>query len=63
MNDKNFKGIALILFGILLCLASGELNNVVFIGVSYIPFPLLSVISGVVGLGLIFAKNKDNNGK
>ena len=63
MNDKNIKGIALILFGILLCLASGELNNVVFIGVSYIPFPVLGVISGVVGLGLIFAKNKDNNGK
>ena len=63
MKDKSFKGIALILFGILLCLASGELNNVVFIGVSYIPFPLFGMISGAAGLGVIFSKDKDNNGK
>lgn len=63
MDNKALKGIALILFGILLCLASGELNNVVLIGVSYIPFPMFGVISGVVGLGLIFAKGKEENNK
>ena len=58
MSNKILKGISLILFGILLCFASGELNNMVFVGVSYIPFPLFGVISGVVGLILIFVKDK-----
>lgn len=63
MNNKILKGIALILFGILLCLGSGELNNVVFIGFSYIPFSLIGVISGVVGLVLIFVKSKEEKDK
>ncbi len=63
MKNDNLKGIALILFGILLCLSSGELNNVVLIGFSYIPFSLLGVISGALGLVMIFSKHKDENNR
>lgn len=61
MKNDNLKGFALILFGILLCLSSGELNNVVLIGFSYIPFSLLGVISGALGLVMIFGKHKNEN--
>ena len=43
MNNKIAKGIALILFGILLCVAG--------------------IISGIAGLVMIFAKNKDEKDK
>ena len=61
MKDKNLKGIALILFGILLCISSGELNNVVLLGVSYIPFSLFGTIFGIVGLILLFGKTTEKN--
>lgn len=63
MSNKIFKGISLILFGMLLCMGSGELNNVILVGVSYIPFPLFGVIGGVIGLIMIFTKGKDETGK
>lgn len=63
MTNKILKGIALILFGILLCMGSGEVNNVVLIGVSYIPFSAIGVISGIVGLILIFVKGKGEKGE
>ena len=59
MNNKFFQGIALMLFGILLCMSTGELNNVVLIGFSYIPFSLIGVICGAVGLVMVFSKDKD----
>ena len=59
MNNKIIKGIALIMFGILLCMSTGELNNVVLMGVSYIPFSLIGVICGAVGLVMVFSKDKD----
>jgi len=61
MKNDSLKGIALILFGILLCLSSGELNNVVLIGFSYIPFSLLGVIAGILGLVMIFGKHKNKD--
>ena len=59
MNERILKGISLILFGMLLCLASAEMNSVVLHGWSYIPFPLFGVLSGIAGLVLIFAKGKN----
>lgn len=56
MHERIFKGIALILFGMLLCMSTGELNNVVFVGVSYIPFSLLGVLCGALGLVMAFRK-------
>ena len=58
---RQLQGIALILFGILLCMGSGELNGTVFHGVSYIPFSAIGVIFGVAGLVLTFGKYKDKS--
>ena len=57
--NKTLKGIALILFGILLCICSGEINNTVLHGFSYFPFSLIGLIVGVVGLVMIFKKDRD----
>ena len=57
--NKTLKGIALILFGILLCICSGEINGTVLHGFSYFPFSLIGLIVGVVGLVMIFKKDRD----
>ena len=58
---RQLQGIALILFGILLCIGSGELNGTVFHGFSYIPFSVMGVILGIAGLVLVFVKSKDKS--
>lgn len=57
--NKTLKGIALILFGILLCISSGELNGTILHGFSYVPFSFIGLIAGVVGLIMIFRKDRD----
>ena len=59
MDNKILQGIALILFGILLCVCSGEMNGTILYGFSYFPFAAFGVISGVIGLIVVFYKNKD----
>lgn len=61
MNNKIAKGIALILFGILLCVAGADINNLS--SFSDFPFSLVGIISGIAGLVMIFAKNKDAKDK
>lgn len=61
--NKTLKGIALILFGILLCISSGELNATILHSFSYFPFSLLGVIAGVVGMVMIFVEDKDRKDK
>jgi len=61
--NKTLKGIALILFGILLCISSGEINGTVLYDFSYFPFSLIGLIVGVIGLIMIFAKDKDKTDK
>lgn len=56
--NKTLKGIALILFGILLCISSGELNATILHGFSYFPFSFIGLIVGVVGVIMIFVKDK-----
>ena len=56
--NKTLKGIALILFGILLCISSGELNGTILHGFSYFPFSFIGLIAGVVGLVMIFVEDK-----
>ena len=63
MNNKIAKGIALILFGILLCVAGADINNTLLTGSYDFPFSLVGIISGIAGLGMIFAKNKDAKDK
>ena len=59
MDNKSLKGIALILFGILLCLGGAEINSTLLHNLSDFPFSLLGVIVGAVGLSMIFIKNTD----
>ena len=61
--NKTLKGIALILFGILLCISSGELNGAILHGFSYFPFSFMGLIAGVIGLIMIFVKEKDKRDK
>lgn len=63
MNNKIAKGIALILFGILLCVAGTDVNKTLLTGFSDFPFSLVGIISGIAGLGMIFAKNKGEKDK
>jgi hypothetical protein len=58
---KQIQGIALILFGILLTLASGSLNNCfsyLSIGVT-VPWVLIGLIIGIIGLVIVFSRTKD----
>ena len=61
--NKTLKGIALILFGILLCISSGELNGTILHGFSYFPFSFMGLIARVIGLIMIFVKEKDKRDK
>ena len=54
MKDKILKGIALILFGILLCIGDAELNRTVLHSWGDFPFSLIGVITGAWGLAMIF---------
>lgn len=63
MNNKIAKGIALILFGILLCVAGADINKTLLSSFSDFPFSLAGIISGIAGLVMIFAKNKDAKDK
>ena len=48
-----------VFFGILLCISSGELNGTILHGFSYFPFSFIGLIAGVVGLIMIFRKDRD----
>lgn len=63
MDNKILKGIALILFGILLCIGGAEINSTVLRSFSDFPFSLIGVITGAVGLFFVLRKNKEGNGK
>ncbi len=63
MNDKSVRGIALILFGMLLCMGSGEINGNILYSVSDFPFAAVGVICGIVGLVIIFLKNDSDTDK
>ena len=54
MNNRILKGIALILFGILLCIGGGEINKTILHSVGDFPFTLLGLIIGIVGLVMAF---------
>lgn len=56
MDNKALKGIALILFGILLCVASTEINSSILSSWSEIPFSLVGVVVGAGGLVMVFDK-------
>lgn len=59
MNDSWLKGIAVILFGILLSASGEEMNRTVLVSSSDFPFALIGIIVGIVGLIMVFKNNKE----
>lgn len=59
MNDNRLKGIAVILFGILLSASGEEMNRTVLASFSDFPFALIGIIVGIVGLIMVFKNNKE----
>lgn len=59
MSDSRLKGIAVILFGILLSASSAEMNRTVLASFSDFPFALVGIIVGIVGLVVVFKSNKE----
>lgn len=55
MNSKVSKGIALLLFGILLCAGNEEINTMILSTFSDFPFSAIGVIVGAVGLYMVFS--------
>ena len=55
MNSKVSKGIALLLFGILLCAGSEEINATILFSFGDFPFSAIGVIIGAVGLYMVFS--------
>lgn len=63
MNSKILKGIALILFGMLLCLGGAEINRTLLHSLSDFSFSLAGVILGVIGIFMAFQKNQNDTDK
>ena len=63
MNNNALKGIALILFGILLCVGGTEINSTLLHSFSDFPFSLIGPIIGIIGLVMVFSKNVETNSK
>ena len=63
MNNMVLKGIALILFGLLLCIGGAEINRTLLHSFSDFPFSLSGVIIGAVGLAMVFIKGTDKKDK
>ena len=59
MHNKILKGIALILFGILICLGGGEINQTILHSFGDFPFSILGVILGITGLFLVFSQKSE----
>ena len=56
---EQLKGIALVLFGILLCCAEDGINSIILHSFSDVPFSLLGLLVGCVGLFLTFRSTQD----
>lgn len=54
MNDKSLRGIALILFGILLCVGGTQINDTLLYNFVDFPFSLIGILVGAVGLAMVF---------
>ena len=55
MSSKISKGIALLLFGILLCAGSEGINTMILSGFGDFPFAAIGVLVGAVGLYMVFS--------
>lgn len=57
---KQLQGIALILFGILVTLASDWLDQYIALDVT-VPWILISLVIAIIGVVLVFKKSRDDN--
>ena len=57
---KQLNGIALILFGILVSLASASLDHYITHSVT-VPWVMIGLVIGIIGVILVFLKPKDDN--
>lgn len=57
MPEKVYKGMALLLFGILLCTGEDSLNRVWLHAFADFPFSLLGILAGAFGLFLVFRRD------
>ena len=55
---EQLNGIALILFGILLCCAKGEINDIIFHSIGDLPFSFVGMLIGCAGLFFVFKGSK-----
>lgn len=56
---EQLKGIALVLFGILLCCAEEGLNSIILHSFSDVPFSLFGLLIGCAGLFFVFRSTQD----
>lgn len=56
---EQLKGIALVLFGILLCCAEEGINSIVLHSFSDVPFSLFGLLIGFIGLFFVFRSTQD----
>ena len=56
---RQLQGIALILFGILLGIAEGDLNYYLTSHIEAFPFAVPGLVIGLVGLVLVFKREKN----
>ena len=63
MDNKILKGIALILFGMLICIAGAEINSTVLRSFTDFPFSLTGLVTGIIGIVMIFSKKAEEKKK
>ena len=56
---RQLQGIALLLFGILLGIAEGDLNRYLVYHFEAFPFAAVGLVIGLVGLIFVFKREKD----
>ena len=56
--NKQLKGIALLLFGILLCISDRILNYTLLSSLPNFPFAPAGVIAGIIGLVFVFRRQE-----
>lgn len=54
MDNKSLRGIALILFGILLYVGGTQINDTLLYNFVDFPFSLIGIIVGAIGLTMVF---------
>lgn len=55
---RQLQGISLILFGLLLGMAEGDLNYFIRRHISDVPFSILGLVIGIVGPAFVFKREK-----